>query len=712
MTGSLRPALDPGSIAIIGASENTNKIGGRPLFYLRKSGYAGRVFPVNPARREVQGHVSYPGLDALPEVPEMAIVVVPGAAAEQAVEQCASLGVKLAIVMSSGFGESDPVGGKEAERRMVAAARKGGMRIVGPNSQGLANFGTGAIASFSTMFLEAEPKDGPVAILSQSGAMSVVPYGLLRQRGIGVRHCHATGNDCDVTVAELTTAVAADPQIRLLLLYLEGMPDPHHLAQAAAIARERDLPVIALKAGRTPAGQDAARSHTGALANEDRIVDAFFAHHGIWRAQNLDGLVEAAELYLKGWRPTGRRLVSISNSGAVCVLSADAASNADMPLANLAPETRAGLQDILPSFATTTNPVDITAALLTNSKLFGAILPIIARDPAADAFFIGIPVAGAGYDVPAFARDAAHFAQETGKPIVVAAPQPSVAAHFAAEGLPTFVSESQAICALNQFTSHYELMKRTKAAGPRSSHHPWPADDRTEQPTVLNEAESLAIAAQAGLGVVAHRVCRSAEECVAAWRALDGPVAIKGCSRDAPHKSELGLVRLGVNSEPAVAAAWRAIVEAMRERSLRFDGVIVAAMVHGRRELMIGTHRDPVFGPIVAVGGGGKYVEALGDVRILIPPFGADEVERALRTLHIAPLLQGVRGEPPLDVPAFCDAAVKVGRLMLDDAQGVLSLDLNPVMVGARGEGCLVADALALCNAGAVSSTERKTSQR
>jgi acyl-CoA synthetase (NDP forming) len=703
MIASLRAALDPSSIAIIGASENSNKIGGRPLLYLKKSGYAGRIFPINPARREVQGHACYPGLDALPEVPEMAIVAVPGEAAERAVEQCAGLGVKLAIVMTSGFSESDPVGGKEAERRMVAAARKGGMRIVGPNSQGLANFGTGAIASFSTMFLEAEPMDGPVAILSQSGAMSVVPYGLLRRRGIGVRHCHATGNDCDVTVAELTTAVAADPHVRLLLLYLESIPDPQHLAQAAAIARERDLPIVALKSGRTPAGQAAARSHTGALANEDRVVDAFLAHHGIWRAQDLDGLVEAAELYLKGWRPTGRRLVSISNSGAVCVLSADAASNAAMPLARLAPETRAGLQDILPSFATTTNPVDITAALLTDSRLFGAILPVIARDPAADVFFIGVPVAGTGYDVPAFARDAAHFAQETGKPIVVAAPQPSVAAHFVAAGLPTFVSEGQGIRALNQFTLHYDLMRRTQAAGPRSSHRRWQADDRAEPPIVLNEAESLAIAARAGLGVVAHRVCHSADECVAAWHALDGPVAIKGCSRDAPHKSELGLVHLDVNSEPAVRATWRAIVEGMGERGLRFDGVIVAALLRRRRELMIGAHRDPVFGPVVAVGGGGKYVEALGDVRILIPPFAADEVECALRTLHVAPLLQGVRGEPPLDVPAFCDAAVKVGRLLLDDAQGVLGLDLNPVMVAARGDGCVVADALALCCAGTAS---------
>ncbi len=209
---------------------------------------------------------------------------------------------------------------------MVGRARARGMRLVGPNSQGLANFGSGAVASFSTMFTEVEPMDGPVGIVSQSGAMSVIPYGLLRGRGIGVRHAHATGNDADVTVCELAAVVAEDPALKLLLLYLEGIPDPWHLAEAAQVARERGLPIVALKAGRTPAGQEAALSHTGALASEDRTVDAFLAEHGIRRARDMVDLVDSAQLYLKGWRPRGRRLVAISNSGAVCVLTADAAS--------------------------------------------------------------------------------------------------------------------------------------------------------------------------------------------------------------------------------------------------------------------------------------------------------------------------------------------------------------------------------------------------
>jgi acetate---CoA ligase (ADP-forming) len=692
---SLKAVLDPKSIAIIGASDNPNKIGGRPLVYLSRFGYRGKVYPINPKRIETLGYKTYPSIKDLPESPEVAIVAVPGDAALAAVDECAEHGVKAVVLMSSGFGESDPVSGKEKERQMVLRARAKGMRVIGPNSQGLANFGTGAILSFSTMYLEAEPADGPVAVLSQSGAMAVVPYGLLRQRGIGVRHSHATGNDCDVTVSELAAVVVEDPEVKLLLLYLESIPDPDHLAEVARIARERDLPVIALKSGRTAAGQAAASSHTGALANEDRVVDAFLEHHGIWRVRDTAGLVDAAELYLKGWRPEGRRLVAISNSGAVCVMSADAASMAGLPLAKLASGTRAELGRILPSFATTTNPIDITAALLTNSRLFGDILPVIAKDPAADAFVIGVPVAGVGYDVNAFARDTASFAALTGKPLVVAAPQPTVMARFKAEGLPVFATETQAVDALSQYLSHLELMERAKEHRRRA---PFIGKSRGDapasSPVMLNEADSLALARSRGLPVVAHRLCRSAQECIDALQTIGGPVAVKGCSADIAHKSELGLVRLGLGTPEEVTEAWREMERIICDSGHRFDGVIVAAMTKGRREMIIGAHCDPVFGPVVMVGDGGKYVEALPDLRLLLPPFTAEEVAEALTRLRIAPVLNGVRGEPPMDLAALSEAVAAVGRLMVDPAANIVSLDLNPVLVGSAGEGCAIVDAV------------------
>jgi acetate---CoA ligase (ADP-forming) len=691
----LKAALDPRSVAIIGASENPNKVGGRPVHYLDKFGFKGKIFPINPSRPEVQGHKCYKSLADLPEAPDMTIVAVAGDNAIGAVEECAARGVKVAVVMASGFGEVDAVAGKAKERRMVEIAHKAGMRIVGPNSQGLANFGTGTIASFSTMFMEMEASEGQghVAMLSQSGALSSVPVGFLRQRGIGVRHTHATGNDADITVGELAVAVAEDPEVKLLLLYLESIPDTKYLEELASVALKRDLPIIALKSGRSEAGRQAAQSHTGALANEDRVVDVFFEQHGIWRAPDMRGLVEATELYLKGWKPMGRRLVAISNSGAVCVMTADAATNVGMPMAKLSAETDKKLKGILPSFATTTNPIDLTAALLSNSRLFGDILPVIAEDPAADAFLIGVPVAGPGYDVEAFARDAAGFAKQTGKPLVVAATQKSVADQFAAEGSSVFPTETEAVTALHQFLAHRELMARTKARQTPGSHAraPWVPAAVT---TMLNEADSLALLAERGIPVVAHRLCRSRAEAIAAFETIGGPVVVKGCSADIAHKSELGLVKLGVASREEAGEVWAQMEAIIRKHGARFDGVIVAAMARGRREIMIGAHRDPVFGPVVAVGDGGKYVEIFRDTALLLPPFSKEEVKAALHKLEVAPLFAGVRGEPPMDVEALCDAVMRIGDLMLDPTAKVVSLDLNPVLLDSAGKGCVVVDAV------------------
>lgn len=690
----LKAALDPRSVAIIGASENPNKVGGRPVHYLDKFGFKGKVFPINPSRKEIQGHTCYPSLADVPEAPDMVIVAVAGDSAIGAVEDCAARGVKVAVVMASGFGEVDAVAGKAKERRMVAAAHQAGMRIVGPNSQGLANFGTGAIASFSTMFMEFDRAEGHVAMLSQSGALSTVPVGFLLQRGIGVRHSHATGNDADITVGELAVAVAEDPEVKLMLLYLESIPDKKYLEELAAVALDRDLPIIALKSGRSEAGRQAAQSHTGALANEDRVVDAFFEHHGIWRAPDMRGLVEATELYLKGWKPQGRRLVAISNSGAVCVMTADAATAVGMPMAKLAGETDKKLKGILPSFATTTNPIDLTAALLSNSNLFGDILPVIAEDPAADAFLIGVPVAGPGYDVDAFARDTAAFGKQTGKPLVASATQPSVARQFAAQGTSVFPTEVEAVTALHQFLAHRELMARTLArkATRGQSDALLPTPDKT---VMLNEADSLALLAGRGIKVVPHRLCRSRAEAVAAFEAIGGGVVVvKGCSADIAHKSELGLVKLGVKTRDEAGEVWAQMEGIIRKHGSRFDGVIIAAMATGRREIMIGAHRDPVFGPVVAVGDGGKYVEVFRDTTLLLPPFSIDDVKQALGRLRMAPLFAGVRGELPMDVDALADAVVKVGDLMRDPSAKVMSLDLNPVLLDSAGKGCVVVDAV------------------
>jgi len=682
---TLRAALEPRSIAIVGASDNPHKVGGRPILYMKRYGYRGAIYPVNPGRAEVQGIKAYASIGEVPEAPDLAVIAVAGDEAVRAVEDCARCGVKVAVVMTSGFGEVGAEG-KAAQERMAASARAAGMRLVGPNCQGLANFATGAVANFSTIFHEIEARDGPVAIVSQSGACSQAIYILARQRGLDVRHVHATGNEADVTVADLAAEIVQEEGVRLVLLYLEAIQRPEVLARAAEFARGRDLPIVAVKAGRTASGVKAASSHTGALASEDRVIDAFFTRHAIWRAADPQELVMAGQLYLNGGRPKGRRFVAVSNSGASCVMAADAAEELGLELPDFGEPTQARLRAALPTFATPANPLDVTGAILGNSGLFGSVLPILGEDDVCDLLMLAIPVAGAGYDVPRFARDTAEFRHRFGKSVAVAAPQAEVRLEFEKLGLPAFAREREAMAALRQLAGHSDWLRRKPARRAPAPVARFPAG--SEQ--FLNEFDSLSLLAQAGIPVVEHRLCRDEAAARAAYRALGPKVVVKACSSSIPHKTEQGLVRLGLQSEEEVAQAFRDF----KPRLPPEDGVLVARQVAGRRELALGARVDPLFGPVVLVGDGGIYLEALKDFRLLLPPFNEADALGALSELRVAPLFEALRGKPALDKSAVAHMAVALGDAMLGWGGTVASVDVNPVMVFDSGAGALAVDAL------------------
>ena len=681
----LQAALAPRSIAVIGASDNPHKVGGRPILYLQRYGYRGAVYPVNPGRATVQGLRAFPRVEDLPEAPELAIVAVAGDEAVRAVESCAAQGVKVAVVMASGFGETGAEG-LRVQEALVETARRAGMRLIGPNCQGLANFATGVVANFSTIFHETEGRDGPVAIVSQSGANSQAIYTLVMRKGLGVRHVHATGNEADVTVADLAEAVVEDPGVRLVLLYMEAIKDPARLAAAAEKARGRGVPIVALKAGRTARGQRAASSHTGALANEDRVVDAFFERHAIWRAADPHELVSAAALYASGRPPRGRRLVVLSNSGASCVMAADYSEQRGIPLAQVSPQARARMKEVLPGFAALENPIDVTGALLGNSALFGAVLPIVGEDAQSELALLAIPVAGTGYDVPRFARDLQQFQEDYGHAAAVAAPQESVRAPFERLGIAAFEREREAIDALAQFADHAALMRRPAAPPAHAV--------RIGSTRFLNEAESLALLAKAGLPVIEHALCDSEEGVLRTVERFAGPVVMKACSPDVPHKSDHGLVALNPADPRAEFRRQRTEVSNLRAR---FEGVIVARLAARGRELALGARMDPQFGPVVLIGDGGVYLEALKDFRLLLPPFSEAEVARKLAELRVAPLLAGVRGQPPRDIAAFAAMAVRLGEAMLGWDGAVASVDVNPVIVFETGAGAVAVDALVEC---------------
>lgn len=681
----------PQSVVVFGASDSPDKVGGRPIHYLMSMGYTGRIFPINPGRQVVQGLAAYPNIAALPEVPEVAVIAVGGARAVDAVAQAAAAGTMGCVILASGFAEAHDEQGIAWQEEMVATSRAAGMRLVGPNSQGLANFGTGAVLSFSTMFTECPPQDGAVAIVSQSGGMCAVPYGLLRERGIGVRYVHGTGNDSDVTTAEMISAVLEDPEVRIVLTYVEGVADVAAFERAARRALERGVPIVALVGGRSAEGARAAASHTGSLASDRVVIDAFMARLGIRRVDSMTELVESVEVYLQGGKVTGTELSVITNGGGVCVISSDHASTYGLPLATFSPETEAAITATLPAFASPTNPVDITGALLSDSSLVRKVLDCVQVGVDGDVFMISIPVSGRGYDIEEFASAAADFVARMKAPLVVVTPQPRIAALYRAHGLPVYEDEGHAIRALAGYVHHDR--QRKVAATMSSLDLRQPA---AQGSVLLNEADSLAVLAPVG-DVVDHVLTNDAASAAAAYEQFGGRrVVLKGCTTSVSHKSDFGLVELGLESAEEVRAAADRILAAMEKHGFVADGLLVEAMEAGAFEVMVGAHRDATYGAVVIVGAGGKYIEAVPDFATLLPPFGREEVAMAIKGLRLAPLLEGVRGEEPVDIDAWVDLAVSVGDLMVAKDSVIESLDANPVLLvrDVGGTRAVIADAV------------------
>lgn len=690
--GALQRLLWPRSVAVIGASDDPNKVGGRPLHFMKRFGFVGQVLPINPHRSTVQGLQARPSLDALDEAPDVAIVAVAGDAAMEAVDACARRGVGTAIVMASGFGELGAQG-RKAQDAMVATARAGGMRLVGPNAQGVANFANGAVLNFSTMFTTVEPLDGPIAIISQSGAASVVPFAHLRAAGHGVRYVVASGNDADLGVCELSCAIAADEAVKLLLIYVEKLSNPAMLGRAAQIAAQRGAAIVLLKAGNSAKGAQAAQTHTGAMLGNDAAIDAFARRHGIWRVNDLRELVRAVPLYLQGAAPGRGRTVVMTPSGAVGVLCADTAERIGLDLPELAPATVAALKDVLPSFATAANPLDLTAGLLGNPTLFPRALDSIASDPSADMLMIGLTIAGPGYDLQGMVGDVARIARDHGKPVVVAAPLPQTCELVMQAGLPAYDDESEALHCLVQYSRHHSLIRHAAREPARQS---LASIELPAAAGPLNEYASLQLLHRAGLPVYANRLCRDVEDAVAAFHALGGGiVVVKACAAAVPHKSDFGLVHLNLRTAELVAQAAQACLDGLARMNVAGDGIIVGTMApRGGHEFALGLLHDPTFGHVLMVAEGGTLIELRRDRVPLLVPCSAAEAEDAVRRLRIAPLLDGVRNGAALDVQALVEAIVTLGQFAAAGGPRLRSLDINPLLVLPRGQGVVALDAI------------------
>jgi acyl-CoA synthetase (NDP forming) len=685
----------PRSIAIFGASDDVTKIGGRPLQFLQKYGYRGAIYPINRKGGTVQSLPAFASLAELPQVPELAVMAVPPESVLEAVRDCAVRGVRAAVILSSGFSEMGEAGAR-LQAEIGEVARTSGLRVVGPNCLGAIGVAERSIATFSVALESAFPDTGPVGIVSQSGNLGSYTMRLAVERGIGISRLLTTGNECDVDIADGIASLAADPGTSVILCCMETCRHGGKLVRALAMAREAGKPVIVLKVGVSTAGSEAAASHTGALAGSDAVFDAVLAHAGALRVPSIEQLIEvghAVAVAGAAGLPRGNRVALVTASGGFGVLMADAASAQGLALPKLAAATQARIVAALP-YASPGNPVDMTAQVSSRPELLVQVLSAVAEDPGCDAILLQSAYA---FQMPRL-RDVYLAALEQvrrdhpSKPILLCCKAPrDTLAQLHRMGLAT-VETIDAACAT--LAALVRLGTRGEVASAAAA--PLPAAEPLPAAAFANEASAKAALAQAGLPMLKEAVVTSREAALATARDIGFPVVLKIVSPDIAHKTEVGGVVVGIASEAQLQDEYDALLARVAQKapSARIAGVLVAQTAGAGTELILGTTRDPVFGPVVMVGLGGIFAEVLRDVALQPAPVTEEQALEMLRSLKAFALLDGARGRPRADVAAAARAVAALSRFAAQHAQSVAEIDINPLVVLDQGQGAFALDAL------------------
>lgn len=704
----LRPLLSPRSIAVIGASRDVVKMGGRLVKYPLRHGFPGRLYPVNPTGGEIQGLPAYCGVLEIPDPVDVAIVVVSAEQVMPALEQCAQKGIPAAVVLASGFAETGEAGRRQQEA-LSELARRTGMRICGPNSNGLLNVIERAVMT-SNPTLEADLLPGSIAVVSQSGGLGLGSILYLGQkRHIGFSYHISSGNEADVETADYIRYLLDDPHTRVISVLVEGFKDGRKFAAVADLALERGKPMVILKLGRTPVGSRMTTSHTALLAGSERTHQALFEQLGVCQVYDFDDLYEVAALFARVPLPSGGRIGVISPSGGGAVLSADLCGELGLELAELSAETRAGFAAVLPSYAAIQNPIDLTAVGTSDPTIYPRALELMLQDPSVDVVVPTLTV-NANYDP--LMEHIADVARQSPKPIICIGAGDGLSGRgfeiLEARQVPLFRSFVKGFGAIRHLVRYAELRRARAADRARPTLDAAPEAAMRARETVAGrsggqtEADSKILLGAYGIPTTREELARSPDEAVSAAARIGYPVALKGMSPHILHKTDAGLVRLGLETPEAVASAYAALEERVATQpGARFDGALVQEMVPAGVEVIVGVSRDPQFGPTVLFGLGGIFVEALEDVVLRVAPLSRRDAEAMVRSIRGYRLLEGVRGRPAADVEAVIDLLLRVSRLALDLEDRLVELDLNPVVVFERGAGLKVVDALAVLSGGA-----------
>lgn len=695
----LKKFFNPRSIAIVGASPDFSKITGRTLKYLLKHRFKGKIYPINPKYREMAGLSCYPSISELPEAADLAWIQIPRDRVMGVLEECSVKGIRQAVIHSAGMAEIGPEG-KKKELEMESFSRVHGIRICGPNTAGYVNVIDG-VALTPVVALELDTLTaGKIGFISQSGGMTGAILTRAEARGIGFSYIVSTGNEMDLDVSDFIRFMIEDPQTQVISLFLETVRRPEEFLKASDLALERGKPIICLKVGRAEVGARAAASHTGALTGSDETYEAVFKKKGITRVDALEDLFETASLFEKYSPPKGRRVGILTTTGGGAMLLADEGGTLGLDFPKPSEKTIKTLCQDLPSFASISNPLDVTFSGVGGG--YERSLNLFLED---EAFDIVVAVVGTS----------SQFAPEMGvKPILKrekSRKKPLVAflnpnAEEAArllerDGVSTFRTPEGCARGLKYLCDYGEFLRRYQT----SLRHPGPLhfggkEKEVEEilgasPSSLNEMNSKRLLNLFGVPIVREGLARSPEEAVHIAQEMGYPVVLKVCSSDILHKTEAGAVRLGVTSDAEVRTAFEDLLSKSRryKPEAKMDGILIQEMVEGE-EVIIGMSQDRYFGPSILFGLGGVFVEILKDTSLRIPPLGRTEAEEMIREVKGFRLLEGYRGRAPKDIEALVDVLVRFSYFCTEMKGKIQTAEINPLMVLERGKGVKAVDAL------------------
>lgn len=689
----LQRLLAPRSVAVVGASNDPARIGGRPLARLLSTGFAGPIYPVNPARETVQGVPALKSVLDLPLGVDCAIVVVAADAAVQAIRDCVAREVASAIIISAGFAEAG-AHGVVLQDELTQIARESGIRIIGPNCMGIFNVADRAYLSFGAWVPEALEPQFNIAVVSQSGGYGSDVLRLCQQRSIGISHWLTTGNECDVDAGELLGAVAARPHVNAIFTYLEGIRSARHLIAALENAHARRIPVVVVKSGASEAGAAAAASHTASLAGANEVYDAVFKAYGVFRAQSTEEAMDVMYALRQGRLPPGERTAVFTLSGGVGVQIADYMSECGVALHPLSDAAQAGIKALVPQ-AGTRNPVDITAQFMNDPRVVEEALGLVLGPENFHVVFSAMSATGLVPSmmepiIRAYAEMRQRYPDRLSIVSLIALPE--VVRELEAVGCLVFQEPRRgvrALAALHGFARSF-----AQALPPRAAL-------RTDLPRLaagqrFNEVQAKAVALACGVPVPQEVVVAGPSQAAAAAARMGFPVAVKVVSADILHKTEVGGVRLGLADGQAVHRAVEAMAASVRQKApgAHVDGYVVSPMVGAGVECVVGVVRDPVFGPVVMFGLGGMMVELMKDVSFRLAPVNEAQALDMVRETRGSKLLDGFRGAPPADVPALARVIAAVSEFAAANAGNLLTLELNPLRVRPAGKGVIALDAV------------------